>query len=71
LAVTFLRVVCSNLHRTVLAFSASLAAFPVRNTVREGALGFLEMLMISFSLGTPSVTFLEDTPAKWKVFKVI
>ena len=54
-----------------MAFSASLAALPVRKTVSEGALGFLEILMISLSLGTPSVTFLEDTPAKWKVFKVI
>jgi len=63
-AVTFLRVVCSSLQRTVFAFSASLAAFPVRNTVREGALGFLDMFMISLSRGTPRVTFFEDTPAK-------
>jgi hypothetical protein len=27
--------------------------------------------MISVSRGTPSVTFLADTPAKWKVFSVI
>ena len=39
----------------------------MRKTVSEGDLGFLEMLMISFSRGTPSVTFLEETPAKWKV----
>jgi hypothetical protein len=28
-------------------------------------------LMISFIRGTPSVTFMEATPAKWNVFKVI
>ena len=28
-------------------------------------------LMISFILGTPRVTFILATPAKWKVFKVI
>lgn len=27
--------------------------------------------MTSFNLGTPKVTFLDDTPAKWKVFNVI
>ena len=27
--------------------------------------------MISLSLGTPRVTFLLETPAKWKVFNVI
>ncbi len=32
---------------------------------------FLAMLMISVRRGTPSVTFLADTPAKWKVFSVI
>lgn len=25
----------------------------------------------SYNLGTPRVTFLSDTPAKWKVFRVI
>jgi hypothetical protein len=70
-APTFLRVVCSSRQSTFLAFSASLAAAPVRKTVSEGAFGFLEMLMISLRRGTPSVTFLEDTPAKWKVFSVI
>lgn len=44
---TFLNVVCSNLHNTFFAFSASLAAAPVKNTVNEGALGFLLMLIIS------------------------
>jgi hypothetical protein len=32
---------------------------------------FLETLIISFNLGTPRVTFFEDTPAKWKVLRVI
>ena len=54
-----------------MAFSASLAQEPSKKTVSEGAFGFFEILMISFSLGTPRVTFLEDTPAKWKVFSVI
>ena len=31
----------------------------------------LEALMISFSLGTPSVTFILATPAKWNVLSVI
>ena len=68
---TFLSVVCSKRQSTFLAFSASLAAAPVRKTVREGALGFLLILIISFNLGTPKVTFFDDTPAKWKVFSVI
>ena len=67
----YLRGVCSSLQSTFLAFSASLEAAPIKKTVKEGAFGFFEMLMISFNLGTPSVTFLEDTPAKWKVFSVI
>jgi hypothetical protein len=68
---THLKVVCSSRQRTFLAFSASLAVEPSKKTVSEGAFGFFEILMISFSLGTPRVTFLEDTPAKWKVFSVI
>lgn len=32
---------------------------------------FLARLMISVSRGTPSVTFLALTPAKWKVLSVI
>ena len=31
----------------------------------------LAALMISFMRGTPRVTFIDATPAKWKVFKVI
>jgi len=32
---------------------------------------FLLTLMISLNLGTPSVTFFAEIPAKWKVFRVI
>ena len=32
---------------------------------------FLDALMISLMRGTPSVMFMEATPAKWKVFRVI
>jgi len=46
-----------------LAFSASFAAAPVKNTVSDGVRGFFETLIISFSRGTTSVTFLADTPA--------
>lgn len=31
----------------------------------------LEALIISLMRGTPSVMFMEATPAKWKVFRVI
>lgn len=44
---TLRRVVCSNLHRTFFAFSASLAAAPVKKTVKDGAFGFLLILIIS------------------------
>jgi hypothetical protein len=36
-----------------------------------GVLISFAALMISFIRGTPSVTFIEATPAKWNVFKVI
>lgn len=36
-----------------------------------GVLMFLATLIISLRRGTPSVTFFDDTPAKWKVFNVI
>jgi hypothetical protein len=39
--------------------------------VMIGVLMFLAALMISLIRGTPSVTFIEATPAKWKVFRVI
>lgn len=32
---------------------------------------FLAALMISLMRGTPSVTFMDATPAKWNVFSVI
>lgn len=31
----------------------------------------LAMLITSFRRGTPRVTFLEEIPAEWKVFRVI
>jgi hypothetical protein len=36
-----------------------------------GVLISFAALIISFIRGTPSVTFMEATPAKWNVFKVI
>jgi len=36
-----------------------------------GVLITFAALIISFMRGTPSVTFIEATPAKWNVFKVI
>jgi hypothetical protein len=36
-----------------------------------GVLIFFEVSSNSRSRGIPSVTFLSETPAKWKVFKVI
>jgi hypothetical protein len=36
-----------------------------------GVLMFLAPLMISLMRGTPSVTFMLATPAKWNVFSVI
>ena len=36
-----------------------------------GVLIIFAALMISFMRGTPSVTFIEATPAKWNVFRVI
>lgn len=36
-----------------------------------GVLIFLEALIISLIRGTPRVTFMDATPAKWKVFSVI
>mmetsp|Transcript_16189 Transcript_16189/g.44552 ORF Transcript_16189/g.44552 Transcript_16189/m.44552 type:complete len:243 (-) Transcript_16189:1485-2213(-) len=56
---------------TSLARSCSLPRLPFRKTASEGVFTTLATLMSSFSLGTPSVTFLAPTPAKWKVFRVI
>ena len=36
-----------------------------------GVLMFFDALIISLMRGTPKVTFMEATPAKWKVFSVI
>lgn len=36
-----------------------------------GVLIFLEASRSSWRRGTPRVTFLSDTPAKWKVLRVI
>ena len=46
-----------------LHFSASLAACPSKNIVKDGVFGFLETLMISLRRGTPKVTFFAETPA--------
>ena len=39
--------------------------------VMIGVLIYSVALMISFILGTPKVTFILATPAKWKVLSVI
>jgi len=39
--------------------------------ILPGVLIFFVKFKISFNLGTPNVTFLLLTPAKWKVFRVI
>ena len=39
--------------------------------VMMGVETFLAALMISLMRGTPCVTFIDATPAKWKVFSVI
>lgn len=67
--VTFLSVVCSSLHKTSFAFSASLAAAPCRNTVKEGVFNCFDTLMISFRRGTPRVTFCNKT-AKYHFFVI-
>ena len=46
-------------------------ATPTSRTVMMGVLIFLVALMISLMRGTPSVTFMAATPAKWNVFSVI
>mmetsp|Transcript_98638 Transcript_98638/g.307264 ORF Transcript_98638/g.307264 Transcript_98638/m.307264 type:complete len:243 (-) Transcript_98638:353-1081(-) len=56
---------------TSFALSCSLPSVPFRKMAREGVFTTLATLISSFSLGTPSVTFLAPTPAKWKVFRVI
>mmetsp|Transcript_57261 Transcript_57261/g.167581 ORF Transcript_57261/g.167581 Transcript_57261/m.167581 type:complete len:270 (-) Transcript_57261:1574-2383(-) len=69
--VTFCSVVCSSMLCTSFARSCSLPRFPLRKMARDGVFTAFATLISSFSLGTPSVTFLAPTPAKWKVFRVI
>ena len=59
----------SILALTILALAAlySFTSF----AVIIGVLIFAVALIISLIRGTPSVTFIDATPAKWKVFKVI
>ena len=54
---------------TMRAAFTSLAA--TSGAVMMGVLIFLAALMISLMRGTPSVIFIEATPAKWKVLSVI
>ena len=61
----------SNFAWTLLAIARSPLRSSRSATVNEGVLIDFAMLMISFSLGTPSVTFFADTPAKWNVLRVI
>ena len=42
-----------------------------KKTVMMGVLIFFDALMISLMRGTPRVMFMEATPAKWNVFRVI
>ena len=70
-AATECRVVYSSMDWTFLAIARSPARSFRSATVSDGVLIFLAMLMSSLRRGTPSVTFLAETPAKWKVFKVI
>ena len=70
-AATRRSVVCSSEHCAALAASRSRAASPARYTDRDGVLMDLDTLMISVRRGTPRVTFLADTPAKWNVLSVI
>jgi hypothetical protein len=42
-----------------------------KKTVMMGVLIFLDALMISLILGTPNVMFIDATPAKWNVLRVI
>ena len=63
------KVVFSMRPLTLRANSGSLSLS--RLTVMMGVLIFLLALMISLILGTPSVMFMEATPAKWNVLSVI
>lgn len=63
------RCVFSNRPLTIRA-DASLS-FVTSLQLMIGVLIALAALMISFIRGTPRVTFIDATPAKWNVFKVI
>mmetsp|Transcript_35166 Transcript_35166/g.57794 ORF Transcript_35166/g.57794 Transcript_35166/m.57794 type:complete len:282 (+) Transcript_35166:558-1403(+) len=63
------RVVFSISPLTILALV--LLSSRTSEAVMIGVEIFLAALIISLSLGTPRVTFMEATPAKWKVFRVI
>mmetsp|Transcript_99558 Transcript_99558/g.264612 ORF Transcript_99558/g.264612 Transcript_99558/m.264612 type:complete len:243 (-) Transcript_99558:847-1575(-) len=56
---------------TSFALSCSFPRLPFKKMAKEGVLTCFATLINSFSLGTPSVTFLAPTPAKWKVLRVI
>lgn len=62
-------VVFSSLPLTRLANSWSYGC--ISSAVMMGVEMFLDALMISLTRGTPWVMFIDATPAKWKVFKVI
>ncbi len=57
-------------HHAQQAQQAQRAACTAR-TFMMGVEMFLAALMISLMRGTPSVTFMDATPAKWNVFSVI
>mmetsp|Transcript_110788 Transcript_110788/g.309615 ORF Transcript_110788/g.309615 Transcript_110788/m.309615 type:complete len:246 (+) Transcript_110788:2051-2788(+) len=56
---------------TSLALSCSLPRSPDKKMASDGVFTCFATLMSSFKRGTPNVTFLAPTPAKWKVFNVI
>ena len=61
--------VFSILHLTILALMTESSVTSV--AVMIGVLIYSVAFMISFILGTPKVTFILATPAKWKVLSVI
>lgn len=58
-------------RRPCTATAAAVCASLTRRTLTIGVEIVLEPLMISLMRGTPSVTFMLATPAKWNVFSVI
>mmetsp|Transcript_12348 Transcript_12348/g.41147 ORF Transcript_12348/g.41147 Transcript_12348/m.41147 type:complete len:419 (+) Transcript_12348:1238-2494(+) len=69
--VTSSSVVCSSLAWTARARTSSVAVPSRRKMVTDGVRTVLATFKISLRRGTPSVTFLAETPAKWNVFNVI